>query len=490
MKNTAKIMALLLAMILVLTGCGGKKPASPAPSAPAAPSAPSAPEAPAAPEAKVPAYTEGRLETEEDLLDFLEGTWDYTIALFEDYPAQITFNKDYTYSVAFAEGTGFDGCDYEGEFSFSRIWAEIGAPDLLCLGQGKGCAEGDPGFYAGDFILGNCSIVYDTYALALTQANNGDSMFSNFFWDMAPLLTRSDRPAEEAQPVKNSTFDGLLWNVDFSDAMLRFHIADLDAGTGITPCATYVLGENNFKGVDLPLDFDNAFVWPVRVETDENGDLVSVDFYMSEPEYAIQGAAALEDEVRGYVLEMRDYTVWDENNTIYAYTDLPRFFGKTRSAQDLNKVMNEIAENFTVGLDEGLQEYLEDLKEYPYDHEFYYSPIETDSVYIEYCGPISVSLYWDWYMGGVYNTGYRGINYDPFTHSFLTLEDFMGMDRTTLDQLIAEALDDDYGFYPLGILETIEEYTWWFDEDYVYVGFNSYDLEQGPSSFVVSLSRY
>ncbi len=487
MKNTAKIMALLLAMILVLTGCGGKKPASPAPSAPAAPSAP---EAPAAPEVKAPAYTENRLQTEEDLLEFLEGTWDYTIALFEDYPAQITFNSDYTYSVAFAEGSGFDGCDYEGEFSFERFWAESGAPDLLCLGQGKGCAEGDPGFFGGDFLIGSCSAVYDTYSLALVQANNGDSMFSSYFWDFEPLFTRADRQVSEAEPVKSSTFDGLLWNVDFSDAMLRFHIADLDAGTELTPCATYVLGENNFKGVDLPLDFDNAFVWPVRVETDEKGDLVSVDFYQSAPDFAIHGAASAADEVRGYVLDFKDYTVWDDTNTIYAYTSLPRFLGSSRSAQDLNAAMADIADSYVPGLDADLQECLEDLKEYPYDHEFYHSPINTEDVYMEYCGPISVSLVWDWYMGGVYNTGYQGINYDPFTHSFLTLEDFMGMDKDTLDQLIAEALDDEYGIYPIYILEELEDYCWWFDEENVYVGFDSYALEDGASSHCISLSRY
>jgi len=139
--------------------------------------------------------------------------------------------------------------------------------------------------------------------------------------------------------------------------------------------------------------------------------------------------------------------------------------------------------------DDALLEELAFTEEFSGIEEFRYSPYSIHSVYYD-AEKASVSFDSDWYMGGVYNQFFCGINMDLTTGKMLTIEQVMDMSLDAIKDCIAIKIVEDYGVDYNLISETLsgyDEFTFWFDSNYVYVGFGSYELDMGNWGFYVPL---
>ncbi len=99
-------------------------------------------------------------------------------------------------------------------------------------------------------------------------------------------------------------------------------------------------------------------------------------------------------------------------------------------------------------------------------------------------------------MGGVSNFGYEGYNINLDTKEKITMEDLMDMSHEYVLQEIADEIAKEYPEFAMysgddlmNRLEEFEEFEWHYDAMFIYVGFESYSLDQGGGPIEIQLSR-
>ena len=104
-----------------------------------------------------------------------------------------------------------------GKWTLERLYAEHeDPPDLLCLELDE---TDDPfldGWQSlGDFLLAQRTLCDGSIVLGLSQANNGDSLFSYWYEDTWPVWQRmAELPLPQENLRKNDSFFALLWKME------------------------------------------------------------------------------------------------------------------------------------------------------------------------------------------------------------------------------------------------------------------------------------
>ena len=110
---------------------------------------------------------------------------------------------------------------------------------------------------------------------------------------------------------------------------------------------------------------------------------------------------------------------------------------------------------------------------------------------------MSVGFEWDWFMGGVHNAGGFGLNCNLEEKREITLEELLGKDADEVRSVVAQGISDaiqmeDNEAFEQKIDKFLSEYgkyVFWFDQDTVYVMFESYSLDMGGGAILVELTR-
>lgn len=212
------------------------------------------------------------------------------------------------------------------------------------------------------------------------------------------------------------------------------------------------------------------------------------------------------DYLDGYSVQRNDHSIasTEELGGIINYCDHVKFktYAEEQGDGTLADWLNEQVENAVSGYDgdavlKSLKEEYEGKAESPYPDEVYsFRPLECTVVYAEGTY-VSVGFEWDWYMGGVHNAGGFGLNCNLEEKREITLEEFLGKDADEVRSMVAQGICDaiemeDNEVFQTKIDQFLEEngkYSFWFDQDTVYVMFESYSLDMGGGAILVKLER-
>ncbi|MCF0150633.1 MAG: hypothetical protein HUJ80_04400 [Firmicutes bacterium] len=497
MKFTTRLTALLLAMLLVLSGCGNKNETpepspAPVPETPVQPADPSPAAQPAVPAVETFSFADGSIDDLADLSRFLQGTWTYEPGFETDQPfgvSQIVFiDADKSFEIRFADESRWKGMSLKGTYSFDSF-TDSKAPldQLLCLRANDSFDGMGKEILYGDYMIGAVAMQDGCYALSLVQANNGEGLFDSLFYDFYPILHKEDAEAACDAPRVEESFLGYLW-AGKENLNGEFLISDMASETEIAPSSVYTIADG-WDAVYMPDNFDTCNVWPVYATTDPRGELILVEFFRTDMENtAVFGSASPVSDIRGYIPVVRDYSVSDEKTTIYAYTVLPWFLGSGEVCRILNESIEAIDTTYNDGIEGRLAEELEFFKSYNYD-ELSYGPISVTSVYMDPYEPLSICMNWEWNMGGVGNGGYYTLTIDPYTGFNILLEDFLDMSREDLDKKLVDLLYEEYGMDFSNTIGIVMDYKWYMNPSSIFVVFDSYEIDQGPSPLEICLPR-
>ncbi|MBR4732271.1 MAG: zinc-ribbon domain-containing protein [Lachnospiraceae bacterium] len=241
--------------------------------------------------------------------------------------------------------------------------------------------------------------------------------------------------------------------------------------------------------------------------TDLNG--VSYYFFNEESEYgkddellSVDWLPLEGDYLTGYLVQRNDHSIanTEELGGIINYCDHVSF--KDQGDGTLAAWLNELAENAVSKYDgdavlKSLKEEYEGKAERPYPEEVYvFQPLDCVTVYAE-GACVSVGFEWDWYMGGVHNAGGFGLNCNLEEKREITLEEFLGKDADEVRSMVAQGISnvvqmEDNEVFKTKIdkyLSDYGKYAFWFDQDTVYVMFESYSLDMGGGAILVELAR-
>lgn len=220
-------------------------------------------------------------------------------------------------------------------------------------------------------------------------------------------------------------------------------------------------------------------------ENTESSRAEEVTFAEESVEESVEGSDSENEKavesIKGYQMVKNDFSVSDDKqHTVTAYVDLPRLLGEPQCVDEINAILQQMDDDYRNTYTEDIQFYLDELGENEYSEEYLYSPIDTSLVYWDADGNISIGACWRWFMGGVYNQGYIGVNYNYITKKTITLEEILGKSRDEIDEMIAQKIAEDCDWEDFGAkqLKEIETYKFYFDESTVYVGFDSYDIPE------------
>lgn len=435
----------------------------------------------------------GVIDSDEKLVDFLEGKWTYCPYFGNTYSGYyLVFNKDMTYEFISDEGSS------KGVWALDKLEVEDGKKqDLICLRDEIPEGEDFSTSFGGDFMIDAMTIDQGETLLKLIQANNGDSIFSLVLDDFAPLLVKEELVEDKkaAKPKKDASFEGILWNVNFNDASLTYLISDYCEDNSIYKAAEYSASEAyQTSGRGLPDNFSNEYVYRVKVETDEMGDVKDLQFYKGNNGYGVAGVKHINSFLTGYILEKHDYSI-NKGYTVEAYTELPKFIEDNEYAKEINKLLAKIDKDYEENTVPEMLDAIEEMSDMYTDGETYqYMPTFTGSVYWDYYGQVSISLEWFWYMGGVFNRGFRCINYDPVQKKEIAIDEATGKDMKEIKKLIKTAFKEQYPdievIYIEDKIDEIESFKYFMCDEGVYVLFDSYELNLGSMAHEVQIISY
>ncbi|MBO4515027.1 MAG: zinc-ribbon domain-containing protein [Lachnospiraceae bacterium] len=206
-----------------------------------------------------------------------------------------------------------------------------------------------------------------------------------------------------------------------------------------------------------------------------------------------------------------DYQVWRNDHSIASTDELGGIecycdhISLQLKNKDYEKVLNRELERCISNYDgddvvSQLNDWYENKAESPYpEEEWVFQPLSIVSVYIEDGYLLSVGYEWDWYMGGVHNFGGFGVNYDLLYDYSVPLSDVLsegGRKETrqkVIDALCEQTGEDSPESWGTRLDAYLQEhnnhYSYWIDEDYAYLIFDSYSLDQGPGAIQLVLPR-
>jgi len=161
-----------------------------------------------------------RLADEAALKKFLAGRWEYIVPGEEFADMTLAISEDGSFTaVRGITGGGGEKASYSGTWSLERLYNDdTMTPDLLCLSL----SETDDGFFGsigslGDFRIEDIALCDGRYMMKLTQANNGEAVFSEYYMTYSPLLIKDqgELTAPTVQFIRKGVgFDARCWKVD------------------------------------------------------------------------------------------------------------------------------------------------------------------------------------------------------------------------------------------------------------------------------------
>ena len=170
----------------------------------------------------------------------------------------------------------------------------------------------------------------------------------------------------------------------------------------------------------------------------------------------------------------------------------------------LKEINNEIAEACDEFFDEGLgKQYEEYFSELPDSMKAdlaaqpFVSTADVEDVYID-DNYVSVKLAWNWYVGGVSNSGNVGLNFDINTGDEIDFEDMFASDadaRSAFDNAVNALIDSDPDAFFSDAKETVknidlDNVKFTIGKDNITVYIDQYILAPGASgAFTVDIAR-
>lgn len=204
------------------------------------------------------------------------------------------------------------------------------------------------------------------------------------------------------------------------------------------------------------------------------------------------------NHITGYKKQVDDFSVSQDGKTVNASFERVVFEGNGEVGINwLNNQITQMENDYKSSIDvtddnlQSIYDELNNLLQSPYDEEWDYQPYSLESIYYNEEGDVSVGYIWNWYMGGVSNTGWQCVNCNIYTRNTYYLEDILGVDWDTAREQVKQALIEQEGFEEeyLDVQDIPYNVPFYFDEDTVTVCFESYSLNQGPGWIQITLPR-
>lgn len=278
-------------------------------------------------------------KNEAALRKILVGTWTYGIEQWEkentEAPQQITLRADGSFQIK-ALVWQDTSCEYTymGKWTLERLYAEHeDPPDLLCLELDE---TDDPfldGWQSlGDFLLAQRTLCDGSIVLGLSQANNGDSLFSYWYEDTWPVWQRmAELPLPQENLRKNDSFFALLWKMEYDGSGYSIWLDDFQTDTfeneGRYESLQYRLAPNASLSRELTAE-DGQGPLPgslYQIDTDEKGQVTAAFLYDSGP-----AAPLSEEEAAGLLSELEEVKEYLESGMIMLFDGDEGEFGGER----------------------------------------------------------------------------------------------------------------------------------------------------------------
>ena len=189
-----------------------------------------------------------------------------------------------------------------------------------------------------------------------------------------------------------------------------------------------------------------------------------------------------------YTVERHDYSIVEDDREFSIYFDAPIFSGEARIMDKVNADIAALDATYREEMVPRCEEEKASLlaNDFPYDGDYSYAPYHLESVF---CDENYLSIGWSqfWFAGGVSNDVYDALNYDLSTMEPLTVYVVLG-DRAKeyIGKALAEIIPDNTPLLDDNAMENLHFY---FDDENVYVCFDSYALHQGYWGLVLTIPR-
>ncbi len=451
---------------------------------------------------------EGDAQTDKEMKEILLGSWAYygpNKAPSGDVKMDITFYEDGTLELV-NHGVD-DDYHHEGTWELECMFREDQSLSDLLEMQLTKKDKADPAFELleslGDFLYDNVAVWEQDYVMGWRQTNNGDSVTSYLYQDVTPVWYKtSDKYPYEVPEITllaNETCGADLWRVEEYDGETYLYLtpyANRESKLGIVS-EYYVASDEEGE---VPVDALSPYS-KITIQTDEDGDIVGISKFKDafdldiEAEYGIEPAEGI---VKDYVRKKVDRSVDVKKLHVESYFEKPVFIGSDKRVKWLNGEVSKIADALLPeSTEKEIREMINDWGEAGDQSEFYqYKPYHLTGVYYDENDNVSIGWRWDWFMGGVSNFGYEGYNINLDTKKKITMEDLMDMSHEYVLQEIADEIAKEYPEFAMysgddlmNRLEEFEEFEWHYDAMFIYVGFESYSLDQGGGPIEIQLSR-
>ena len=150
----------------------------------------------------------------------LEGEWGYCPPASDTPAAWIFFGNNGTFTIRLTDLKNNAIEEYMGAWKLDRRYAGANEiPDVLILTlyeMVEGEPVGEPTIMAGDFLIRRKTLCDERIVLELIQMNNGDSLFSSYYDDTAPVLKKYTGWTPQGETRKNESFCAAAWKVDYA----------------------------------------------------------------------------------------------------------------------------------------------------------------------------------------------------------------------------------------------------------------------------------
>ena len=196
-----------------------------------------------------------------------------------------------------------------------------------------------------------------------------------------------------------------------------------------------------------------------------------------------------------YFIRRTDLSDGIEN--LHMYFEVPVFYGDSAAIQTINDYFEALAENYAANDAPEVRDMVRtDLmndygptEEYPYFNE--------RSAVVRTCGEdlISVTIDYEWYMGGVFDYGMYGYNLNARTGERVYLDDLLsGSEREIKESIITALLEQYPGIEEAGVMDTpmdairamdLHDISFFVEDGTVNVVFSKYEITYGAAGMQI-----